>query len=148
MPNKKNKSKQRRSVRRRKNVKSRKVMRGGGVRWWSRLNNPKNPLSVPLLPVRSQQMNGNIELIKLPLQPLQMVNNEIPKTTFPIKYTVEQGDLYDGTSKIHISKIDNKEQNPPIALVVNENNKVSTLHSNFISINNVDYVPVKIIPTA
>ena len=118
------------------------------MRWWSRLNNPKNPLSVPLLPVRSQQMNGNIELIKLPLQPLQMVNNEIPKTTFPIKYTVEQGDLYDGTSKIHISKIDNKEQNPPIALVVNENNKVSTLHSNFISINNVDYVPVKIIPTA
>lgn len=30
MPNKKNKSKQRRSVRRRKNVKSRKVMKGGG----------------------------------------------------------------------------------------------------------------------
>lgn len=91
-------------------------------------------------------MDGNIELLKFPI-----VNNEIQNTTLPIEYTVEPGKLYDGiSSKIHISKIDNKEQNPPIALVVNENNSVSIQHDNprFISINNVDYIPEKIIPTA
>ena len=81
---------------------------------------------------------------------MKTVNNEIQKTTLPIEYTVEPGKLYDGTSKIHISKIDNKEQNPPIALVVNEQNNVSTRHNNpyIISINNVKYIPEKIIPTA
>jgi len=93
-------------------------------------------------------MDGNIELL---ISPIQMVKNVILKTTFPIKYTVEPDILYDGkSSKIHISKIDNTEQNPPIALVVNENNYVSTRHNNpyFISINNVKYIPERIIPTA
>lgn len=97
-------------------------------------------------------MDGNIELGNIVLLnvPMQMVNNVIQTTTLPIEYTVKPGKLYDGkSSKIHISKIDNKEQNPPIALVVTENNNIAIQHNPpFISINKVKYTPEKIIPTA
>ncbi len=142
-------------------MKSRKVMKRGGGGWWRRVfsdNNKKSTLSEPLLPVLSQQMNGNIELgniklgnIELYNYPIKTVNNEAQTTTLPIEYTVESGKLSDGkSSKIHISKINHTPKIPPIILIVDENNTVSSgsYSTPLLSINEVNYIPVRIIPTA
>lgn len=83
--------------------------------------------------------------------PVNMVNGEIQTTTFPIEYTVEPEKLYNGSIKIHISKINDTPRIPAIALVVNDiTNGVSSHNLNpiTISINDDKYAPVKIIPTA
>ena len=122
MPNKKNKSKQRRSLRRRRNVKSRKVMRGGGGE------------------------NGYIEVINFPIV---VHNNEIQKTKFPISYTVVEK-LDDGSIRIHISKINDTPRTPAIALVVDD--KYNLPHNHFnrfdILINDKTYLIEKIITGA
>ena len=114
MPNKKNKSKQRRSLRRRRNVKSRKVMRGrGGV--FSLLYNGEPSHNSSVVPLTKK---GNMRIFNTTNMEEFFVNIEYTEDT---KKGYRQIKIY--SIKDEVLKIDTKYTNP---LVVNVNNSSGT----------------------